>query len=78
MTCIHGNKENKLAEWDLLHDILNPTKRTKKNSQYSPIIQGYMNTRRVKDKFKEFITLLDSGCISTIVIGKLIQKLHPK
>ena len=25
---IHGNKGNKLAEYNLLHDILNPPKRT--------------------------------------------------
>ena len=45
MTCIHGNKINKLSECNLLHDILNPPKITKNlNIHYSPILQGYMNT----------------------------------
>ena len=26
MTCIHKNKVNKIAEYNLLHDILNPSK----------------------------------------------------
>ena len=30
MNCIHGNKLNKLAEFNLLNEILNPPKLTKK------------------------------------------------
>ena len=53
MTCIHGNKINNLAECNLLHDILNPSKRTKHlNSHYSPILQGCMNILKGKLKFK--------------------------
>ena len=45
MICIHENEVNKIAECDLLHDILNPSKRTKHfNSRYYPIIHGCMNT----------------------------------
>ena len=33
-----------------------------------------MNTRRGKAKFKNFLIILDSGCISTIVIGMLVGK----
>ena len=36
-----------------------------------------MNTRKVKAKFKNFRTLLNSGCISIVVMGRLVEKLHP-
>ena len=29
MACIHVNNVNKRSEWDLIQDILNPSKRTK-------------------------------------------------
>ena len=29
ISCIHRNKVNKIYEWNLLHDIINPTKHTK-------------------------------------------------
>ena len=29
MTCIHGNEVNKITEFSLIHDILNPPKRIK-------------------------------------------------
>ena len=52
---IHENEVNKIAECNLLHDILNPYKRTKNvNSPYSPIIHVCMNTRKGKAKFKKF------------------------
>ena len=35
-----------------------------------------MNTRKGRVKFKNFCILLDSGCIPTIVMGRLIEKLH--
>ena len=55
MTRIHGNEVNKLSECNLLHYILNPPKRTKiLNIHYSHIIQGYMNTRKGKEKIKNF------------------------
>ena len=45
MNCIHENEVNKLAEINLLHDILNPSRRTKiKNYHYFPILHGCMNT----------------------------------
>ena len=38
---IHDYEVNKIAEWNLLHDIINPTKRTKKlNIHYSPILMN--------------------------------------
>ena len=78
MTCMHDNKVNKIAEFNLLHDISNPPKRTKiLNSHYSPIMHGYMNTRKGKAKFKNFQILLDSRCSSTIVVGRIVKKLNP-
>ena len=29
MTCIHQNEANKISEYNLLHDIINPSKHTK-------------------------------------------------
>ena len=42
---------------------------------YSPILHGCINIRRVKAKFNNFQILLDSVCISTIVIRGLVDKL---
>ena len=47
------------------------------NSHYSPIIHGWMNTRKVQAKSKNFQIILYSGCSSTIVMGRLVEKLHP-
>ena len=55
IACIHDNKVNNIAEWNLLHDILNTPKRTKKlNNHYSPILHICMKPRKVKAKFKSF------------------------
>ena len=44
-----------MAEWNLLHDIPNPSKCTKfPDIHYSPIIDGCMNTLKVRSKFKNF------------------------
>ena len=37
-----------------------------------------MNTLKGGAKFKKFRILLDSGCSSTILMGRLIEKLTPK
>ena len=37
-----------------------------------------MNTRKGRSIFKNFRVLLDSGCSSTIVMGRPIEKLHPE
>ena len=37
-----------------------------------------MNTRKGKSRFKNSQILLDSGCSSTIVMGRLVEKLDPK
>ena len=55
MTRIQKNKVKNIAECNLQHDIINPTKRAKKlNRHYSPILHGCMNTRKGKAKFKNF------------------------
>ena len=52
MNCIHDNKVNKISQYNLLHDILNPTKHNKnRNIYYSPIIHECMNTQKGKAKF---------------------------
>ena len=37
-----------------------------------------MNTRKGRAKFKNFQIILDSVCTSTILMVRIIQKLHPK
>ena len=37
-----------------------------------------MNTRKGKEKFKNFQIILDSGCSFTIVMWRLLQRLDPK
>ena len=55
MTSLHENKVNKLAECNLLHDIINTTKHTKNlKIHYSPIIHEYVNTKKVRARFKFF------------------------
>ena len=55
MNCIQDNKVNHIYECYLLHDIINPPKRTKNlNSHYSPILHVFNNTRKGKLKFKTF------------------------
>ena len=79
MNCIHENEVNKITECNLIHDIINPYKRTIiLNSHQSPIIHGYMNTQKGREKFKNFHILLDSRCISTIIMRRLIKKLNTK
>ena len=58
---MHDNKLNKISDFNLLQDIINPPKCTKTlNSHYSPILHGCVNTREGKAKFKEFLIILDS------------------
>ena len=79
MTLIHDNKLNNISECNLLHYIPNPPKCTKiLNSNYSPILHGFMNNRKGKVRFKSFRILLHIGCISVIIIGGIVLKLYPK
>ena len=71
MNSIRDNKVNNIAELDLLHYILNTSKRTKYiNAHYSPILRGCMNTRRGKSKFIYFLYI---GCSYTILIRSMIK-----
>ena len=73
---IHDNEVNNISEFNLLHDIINISKRTINiNSHYSPILHGCMNIIKVRSNFKNFLILLDSGCSSTIVVRRLVEKL---
>ena len=55
MTRIHHNEVKNIAEWNLLHDIINTPKHARKlKSHYSPILHGCMNTRKDKEMFKNF------------------------
>ena len=54
MTCIHHKEVNEIAECNLLHDIINPKKRTKHlNSHYFHILYGCINTRKGTENFKK-------------------------
>ena len=73
MIHIHDKEVNKITECNLRHDIINPPKHSKfLNSYYYPILHVCMNTIKGRSKFKKFRIILDSGCISTIVMGKLV------
>ena len=72
MVCIHENEVNKIAEWNLPHDILNPSEHSKiLNGHYYHILHGCMNSRKGRETFKNFQILLDSWCIYTIVMVSL-------
>ena len=61
MARMHNHEVKNIAECNLLHNIINTTKRAKYlNSQYFPILHGCMNTRKGKAKFKNFLIKLDS------------------
>ena len=77
MTRVHNKKVNKIPECNLLHDIINSSKRTKHlNSHYYPILHACMNTRHGRAKFKSFWILLDSGFSPTILMVRLVEKIH--
>ena len=70
---IHENEVNDIDGCNLLHDITNPTKRTKYlNSHYSHIIHVCMNKRKGKEKFKNLQILLYCGYSFTIVMGSIV------
>ena len=79
MTCMHGKEVNNIVEYNLLYDILNPPKQTKKlNSNHSPILHGCMNTRKGKSRFKKFRILLDSWCSFIILMVRIVENLFLK
>ena len=55
MIHIIDKEVNKIAEFNLIHDKINPTKQAKNiNRLYSPIIHRCTNTRHVRAKIKNF------------------------
>ena len=79
MIHIHDNEVNKIAECNLLHNIINHPRGNKiLNIHYSRTLHGCMNTRHGREKFKNFRNILYIVCSSTIVMGGLVEKLHPK
>ena len=59
----YDKKVHNIAEYNLPHGILNPSKPTKDvNSHYYPFLHVCMNTIKGKEKFKYFRILLDNGC----------------
>ena len=55
MENIHDNDVNSISQCNTLHDILNPSNGVNNtNSSYSAILNGFMNTRRGKVKYKAF------------------------
>ena len=76
---MYNNEVKNIAECNLLHDIANHPKRAKNaNSHYYPIIHGCMNNRKGKAKFKNFHILLENVFSSTIVMGRLFEKIFPE
>ena len=64
---------------NVLSNLLNPTKHAiSKIDNYSPILHGCMNTLSGREKFRNFRILLESGCSSTIVMGKMKSKIKQK
>ena len=79
MIHIHEKEVNKKSGCNLLQGMINPPKRAKKlNNHYYPILHVCMNTTKGREKYKNFQILLDSGCIYTIVMGRLVEKLLPE
>ena len=78
MTRIHNEVKN-IAECNLLHDIINPPKHAKKlNRHYYPILHRCMNNGKGKENFNFVHILLDSGCSSTIVMGRIVKNYPQK
>ena len=74
------NKDKSIRhEYNILPNILNPTKRAKsKYNHYSPTIQGCMNICSGRERFGNFRFILYKGISSTIIMGKLTSKLKQK
>ena len=72
---IHDKKVKNIAEWNLLHDIINPHKWIKNITiYYSPILHGCMHTIKVRAKFKNLRILLDIGWGYTIIVRRPVEK----
>ena len=52
--CTNDNEVNKIPEYNLLHNIINRSKRIKIYNHYSLILHGYMNTLKYRNLFLFF------------------------
>ena len=77
---LHRKKKgNRIAEYNLLQRTLNSSKLIKYvNSRYSPIIYGYMNKSRGRNKSNNFRIWLERGYSATTIMRRLIIKLENK
>ena len=74
---MHDNGINNIAEFSLLHDIINTSKHTKNtNSHCSPILHGFINTRKSRVRHKKSQILSDSRWSSIILMRILASKLY--
>ena len=79
MMRIHDKEVNKISEYNLPHNIINPLKRAKTvNNHYSPILHGCMNTIKGRAKFKNLLIILETLFISKIEMGNLVKKPYPE
>ena len=79
MNPIHDKDTNNIAECNLLHDILNPFKRTKNINNYdSPILNVFMDTSRGRAGYKNSQILLESGCSSFILMRRLTPEIKKR
>ena len=54
MTCIHKNKANKIAEYNLLHDILDSSKHIFKIAMNLLLYMSVWIHRRVEQSLRDF------------------------
>ena len=74
MMPMHNDKVNKISEFNLLHDIINPPKHNRNlHRHYYPIGYGCIHTREGREKLKNSRVILDSECSCTIVMGRLVE-----
>ena len=73
------NDKSITHECNVLTNILNPIKGTiSKNSHYSPILQGFINTLSGRANFRNFRILLEIGSSYTLLMVNMTSKLKPK
>ena len=79
MNRINDKYINNIAEFNLLHNVIDYYKCTKNiNTHYSFTIHGCMDTRMGEEKHKKLYILLDIGCSYTIVMRILPIKHRTK
>ena len=73
MKRIDDNKLKNRVKCNLLHEMINTRDHSKNlKIHYYPILHGCANTRKCREKFKNFRIRLVCGCNSTIIMGRLV------